>query len=518
MRRVLGAYLVVTTLGLAVLPMTRPTAAQQAVRGGTLTFATGADPDSLDPQNTQSNPGEQVNRMMHENLVRFSAKMQLEPALAESWLASKDGLTWTFKLRKGVKFHDGTPFDAKAVKYFFDRVLGDEKPFKASLYTPVVQGAEVIDDSTVRVILKQPFGAFLFIMAHSAGAIVSPAAHQKWGKDLALHPVGTGPFKFVEWMKGDHVTMERNDGYWGGAPNLDRVVVKTVREDQARVLMLESGDADLIVNIPTEEIPRLRKDARFTIESSPTARALFIAINVKKKPFDDVRVRQALNYAVNRDAIVKELFQNNAQVVASHVSPLQNGYAQLAGYPYDPKKSKELLAQAGQPALKVKLWSPKGRFVKDYELAQAVQQDLAAVGVEATLSTMEWGAYLAATKTPAEQTPRELFLLGWSPSTGEARWGTFPILHSSQLAPKGDNRGFFVSRGLDEAIDKATLATTDQARLGALREAQQIAIKEAPYIFLISPNMIVGTSKKVRGVMNLPLELTYLTEKSWKEK
>jgi len=518
MRRVLGAYLVVTTLGLAVLPMTRPTAAQQAVRGGTLTFATGADPDSLDPQNTQSNPGEQVNRMMHENLVRFSAKMQLEPALAESWLASKDGLTWTFKLRKGVKFHDGTPFDAKAVKYFFDRVLGDEKPFKASLYTPVVQGAEVIDDSTVRVILKQPFGAFLFIMAHSAGAIVSPAAHQKWGKDLALHPVGTGPFKFVEWVKGDHVTMERHDGYWGGAPNLDRVVVKTVREDQARVLMLESGDADLIVNIPTEEIPRLRKDARFTIESSPTARALFIAINVKKKPFDDVRVRQALNYAVNRDAIVKELFQNNAQVVASHVSPLQNGYAQLAGYPYDPKKSKELLAQAGQPALKVKLWSPKGRFVKDYELAQAVQQDLAAVGVEATLSTMEWGAYLAATKTPAEQTPRELFLLGWSPSTGEARWGTFPILHSSQLAPKGDNRGFFVSRGLDEAIDKATLATTDQARLGALREAQQIAIKEAPYIFLISPNMIVGTSKKVRGVMNLPLELTYLTEKSWKEK
>ena len=518
MRRVLGACLVVTLLGLAVLPMAGPTAAQQAVRGGTLTFATGADPDNLDPQNTQSNPGEQVNRMMHENLVRFSAKMQLEPALAESWLASKDGLTWTFKLRKGVKFHDGTSFDAKAVKYFFDRVLGDEKPFKASLYTPVVQGAEVIDDSTVRVILKQPFGAFLFIMAHSAGAIVSPAAHQKWGKDLALHPVGTGPFKFVEWVKGDHVTMERHDGYWGGAPNLDRVVVKTVREDQARVLMLESGDADLIVNIPTEEIPRLRKDARFTIESSPTARALFIAINVKKKPFDDVRVRQALNYAVNRDAIVKELFQNNAQVVASHVSPLQNGYAQLAGYPYDPKKSKELLAQAGQPALKVKLWSPKGRFVKDYELAQAVQQDLAAVGVEATLSTMEWGAYLAATKTPAEQTPRELFLLGWSPSTGEARWGTFPILHSSQLAPKGDNRGFFVSRGLDDAIDKATLATTDQARLGALREAQQIAIKEAPYIFLISPNMIVGTSKKVRGVMNLPLELTYLTEKSWKEK
>src|SRR5215467_2955427 len=354
MRRAPALFLTVMLLGLAALSLTGPTAAQQAVRGGTLTFATGADPDSLDPQNTQSNPGEQVNRMMHENLVRFSTSMQLEPALAESWASSKDGLTWTFKLRKGVKFHDGTAFDTKAVKYFFDRVLGDEKPFKASLYTPVVRSAEVVDPATVRVVLKQPFAAFLFTIAHSAGGIVSPAAHQKWGKDLTLHPSGTGPFKFVEWVKGDHVTLDRNDAYWAGAPLLDRVVVKTVREDQARVLLLESGGADVIVNIPTEEIPRLRKDARFTIESTPTARALYVTINVAKKPFDDPRVRQALNYAVNREAIVKELFQNHAQVVSGVVAPLQNGYAALPGYPYDPKKAKELLAQAGHPTLKAK--------------------------------------------------------------------------------------------------------------------------------------------------------------------
>src|SRR5215467_660903 len=241
-------------------------------------------------------------------------------------------------------------------------------------------------------------------------------------------------------------------------------------------------------------------------------------MNVAKKPFDDVRVRQALNYAVNRDALVKELFQNHAQAIAGIVSPLQNGYAKLPGYSYDPKKAKELLAQAGQTNLKVKLWSPKGRYVKDYELAQAVQQDLAAVGVEATLSTMEWGAYLTATKTAADQTDRELFLLGWSPSTGEARWGMFPLLHSSQLAPKGDNRGFFTSKAFDDAIDRATVATSDSSRVAALREAQQIVIKEAPAIFLISPNMVVGMSKKVHDITNLPLELTYMTEKSWKEK
>jgi ABC-type transport system substrate-binding protein len=517
MRRIVALGLV----GLLVawnLAAARSAGAQAPVAGGTLTFAAGADPDSLDPQNTQSNPGEQVNRMMYDNLVRFNTKMQIEPALAESWTQSADGLTWTFKLRKGVRFHDGTPFDAKAVKYFFDRVLGDEKPFKASLYTPFVQGAQVVDDNTVRVTLKQPFAAFLFRLAHSAGGIVSPAAHQKWGKDLALHPAGTGPFKFVEWVKGDRVVVERNDAYWGGRPLLDRVAVKTVKEDSARVLMLQSGDADLILNIPPEDIPRLRKDTRFGVESIATARALYIMINVKKKPFDDVRVRQALNHAVNREAIVTSLFQGNAEAISGIVAPLQNGFAKLPGYAFDPKKAKELLAQAGVPALKVKLWSPKGRYVKDFELAQAVQQDLAAVGVEAALSTMEWGAYLSATKTGPEQTDRELFLLGWSPSTGEAQWGIFPLLHSSQLAPKGDNRGFFASKALDDAIDKATTATSEQVRLGALREAQQIIIKDAPAVFLISPNMIVGASKKVHGVVNLPLELTYLTEKSWKEK
>jgi ABC-type transport system substrate-binding protein len=515
MRRITAPWLLALVLA-SSLTSVRTVGAQQPVAGGALTFAAGADPDSLDPQNTQSNPGEQVNRMMYDNLVRFNAKMQIEPALAQSWTQSGDGLTWTFKLRKGVRFHDGTPLDAKAVKYFFDRVLGDDKPFKASLYTPFVQGAQAVDDATVRVTLKQPFAAFLFRLAHSAGGIVSPAAHQKWGKDLTLHPVGTGPFKFVEWVKGDRVVLERNDAYWGGRPHLDRVLVKTVREDSTRVLMLESGDADLIVNIPPEDIARLRKDARFSIESIPTARALFITVNAKKKPFDDVRVRQALNHAVNRDAIVKELYQGNAEPLPGIVAPLQNGYAKLSGYGHDPKKAKELLAQAGVPGLKVKLWSPKGRYVKDFELAQAVQQDLAAVGIEAALTTMEWGAYLSATKTPAEQTDRELFLLGWSPSTGEAHWGIFPLLHSSQLAPRGDNRGFFSSKALDDAIDKAATATSEQARLAGLREAQQIIINEAPVIFLISPNMIVGMSKKVRGVVNLPLELTYLTEQSWK--
>src|SRR5712691_5410586 len=264
MKRTWSIFLGMLLVGTLALPP-GALAAQPRV-GGTLVYAAGADPDSLDPANTDSNPGEAIGRMMNNFLVRFDAKLKLKPDLATSWTQSKDGLTWIFKLRKGVKFHDGTPFNAEAVKYNFERFLGPEKPLKASLHTPIIKSVDVVDESTVRFNLKVPFAFFLNNLAHSATAIVSPAAHQKWGKDLTLHPVGTGPFKFVEWVRGDRIVLERNDGYWGGRPLLDRVTVKTVKEDSARVLMLESGDTDLILNIPPEDIPRLRKDPRFTVE------------------------------------------------------------------------------------------------------------------------------------------------------------------------------------------------------------------------------------------------------------
>src|SRR3989304_7248091 len=171
--------------------------------GGTLVYAAGAEPDSLDPANTDSNPGEAVGRMMNNFLVKFDAKLNLVPDLASSWTQSKDGLTWTFKLRKGVKFHDGTPFNAQVVKYNFDRFLGPEKPLKSSLHTPIIESVRVVDDYTVKFTLKVPFAFFLNNLAHSATAMVSPEAHTKWGKDLTLHPVGTGPFKFVEGVRGD---------------------------------------------------------------------------------------------------------------------------------------------------------------------------------------------------------------------------------------------------------------------------------------------------------------------------
>jgi len=487
--------------------------------GGTVTYAAGADPDSLDPANAESNPSEAVNRMMYENLARFDEKLRIVPGLATEWKQSKDGLTWTFNLRKGVKFHDGTPFNAEAVKVFIERMIGPEKPSRAGLYTPFVNTVDVVDEFTVRINLKAPFAFFLNNLAHSASGIISPAALKAYGKDISRRAVGTGPFKFVEWVHGDHLTMVRNDEYWGGKPRLDKITVKTVKEDSARVMMLQSGDAQLIVRIPSEDIPRLEKDPNIKLDSTETLRVLYLGFNCAKKPFTDIRVRQAISYAIDKESIVKNIYQGRALVASGMVAPLTTGYFPVKGYSCDPEKAKKLLAEAGFPkGLKAKLWSPQGRYPKDFEMAQAIQQQLKKVGVDCTLDTMEWAAYLAALRKPIETNESEIFLLGWAPSTSEARWILYPLFTTEQWIPKGNNRSFYSNKEFDELVDKFARATTKPEMDKYLKAAQEILVKEAPSIPILVTKETIGYSKKLHGVINSPLELTYFDNKTYLEK
>jgi len=506
------------SLLLAVL-LLLPAGSSAQVSGGTVTYAAGADPDRLDPANAESNPAEAMNRMMYENLAKFDEKLKIVPGLAEKWEQSKDGLTWTFFLRKGVKFHDGTTFNAEAVKVFVERMIGPEKPSRAGLYTPFVKSVEVVNDSTVKIVLKSPFAFFLNNIAHSASGIISPTALKTLGKDIARKAVGTGPFKFVEWVHGDHLTMIRNDDYWGGKPYLDKIVVKTVKEDSARVMMLQSGDAQLIVRIPPEDIPRLETEKAVKLDTTETLRVLYIGINCAKKPFTDVRVRQALNHAVDKGAIVKSIYQGRALVSNGIVAPLATGYFPVQGYSYDPDKAKKLLAEAGFPnGFKAKLWTPQGRYPKDFEMAQAVQQQLKKVGVDCTLDTMEWAAYLAATRKPPQENQSELFLLGWAPSSAEARWILYPLCSTEQWVPQGNNRFFYSNKEFDGLVDKFTLATTKAEMDKNLKAAQELLDKEAPAINILVTKETIGYSSKLKGVINSPLELTYFTHQTYLEK
>lgn len=485
----------------------------------TVTYAAGADPDSLDPANAESNPSEAIERMVFENLVKFDPKLNLVPGLAERWEQTPDGMSWTFYLRKGVKFHDGTPFNAEAAKYFFERMIGPEKPSRAGLFAGLVKSAEVVNEHTVKVIMEKPFSFLLNNLAHSASGIISPTAHKAMGKDIARKPVGTGPFKFVEWVQGDHLTLTRNDDYWGGKPKLDKIVVKTIKEESARVMMLLSGDAQLAVRLPSEDLPRLEKDPAIQLDSTETLRVLYVAFICGKKPFSDARVRQAFNLATDRESIVKNIYQGRALVASNIVAPLTTGYFPIPPYPYDPEKAKKLLADAGFPnGLKAKFISPQGRYPKDFEMAQALQQQWKKAGIEVSLDTMEWAAYLAATRKPLDQTDVEVFLLGWAPSSAEARWCIYPLYGTDQWVPKGNNRIFYSNKELDDLIDKFTRAADKAERDKYLKAAQELLANEVPQLPILVTKETIGYSKKLKGVINSPLELTYFDQNTTLEK
>ena len=282
------------------------TSAQPGVRGGTLTIALSAEPVDTDPANTGGTPSQAAEMLMYNGLVNLTPDQQIVPDLAESWTADND--TWTFKLRQGVTFHDGTPFNAAAVKYMFDRYLvNSEKVRRAGDWMPYLASVDAVDDSTVQFKTRGIDAFFLNRLAGEVG-IVSPTQHQKLGQDYLKNPVGTGPFKFKEWVPGVNITVVRNDDYFGDKAYLDQVIMRPISEDTTRALALQTGEVQLATPITPEQISQLQNDPSINIVSRATTLNLMFGMNNTKTPFDNVKVRQALNYAIDRDAIVKNVY------------------------------------------------------------------------------------------------------------------------------------------------------------------------------------------------------------------
>ena len=471
-----------------------------------LVYAYGAEAVSIDCQDMTDNPSETICLHVYDNLVRFNEKMETVPGLAESWKVSEDRKTWTFHLRRGVKFHDGTPFDAKVVKFSFDRIRDPKLALKRRGLYIMITSVEVLDEYTVTITTEVPFGALLSHLAHPAGGIVSPKAVEKWGKDYGEHPVGTGPYKFVEWVRGERLVLERFDEYWGGRPKLDKILFKPVREDAARVMMLETGEADVVQRVPAHEVERLKAKKDIEIRIEPSNRIIYIAMNNFKKPFKDVRVRQALNYAIDKKAIVEKLLLGYAQPADSCIAKGTWGYTPTKYYEYNPALAKRLLAEAGYPdGFKATLWTPHGRYFMDKQVAEAVQSYLRAVGVEVELVVWEWAAYLAAIRKPPEEAGWEMCLIGWAPSTADADWHLRPLFHSGSWPPRLSNYAFYKNEKVDELIMRGW-STDSKVRLEAYKEAQRIIVDEAPWVFIHFEWQITGIKKELHGITVLATE------------
>ena len=288
-----------------------------------------AEPVTMDPPQITDLNSARITKRIFEGLVAQElGSYKLVPGLAQSWEISKDGLTYTFKLRPNVTFHDGTPFNAEAVRFCFERQLNDKSPYYATGTYPYVKSflgniasVEVVDPLTLQIKLKAQLAPFLQYLAHQSLFVYSPEALKKWGKDIVKHPVGTGPFKLDAWEPGVKVVLVRNDAYWGGAPKVRQAIYVPIIEAQARLAAIKTGEIDLTMDVPPDSLDDLRKDPNVVVAESNSSAAWYIALNTRHPILKDKRVRQALNYAVNKDAIIRDILKGTAIVSRGPLRP-----------------------------------------------------------------------------------------------------------------------------------------------------------------------------------------------------
>ena len=463
---------------------------------------------TMDPYDANDTLSLSVHKAFYEGLFGFDREMKPVPVLAERHTASKDGITWVFELRRGVKFHDGTDFDAAAVKTNLDRVTNPENRLKRFNLFSNIARTDAVDAHTVRITLKKPFSAFLNVMAHPSAVFISPAALRRWGnKDIAFHPVGTGPFTFVEWRQTDHVKVARNERYWRpGLPKVDAIVFRPVVDNNSRSAVLRTGEAHFGFPVPYEQAGLLRSAPGVELVEGPSIILRFVAMNVLRKPFDDVRVRHALNYAVDKQALAKVAFAGYAEPAVGVVPPGVEYAVKLGPWPHDPAKARQLLAEAGYPnGFETELWSAYNHSTA-HKVIQFLQQQLAQVGIKVRVQALEAGQRVE--RVESVQRPEDaqvrLYYVGWSSSTGEADWALRPLLAGESWPPRLFNMAYYRNEKVDAAIQRA-LATTDRGeKAAAYREAQEQIWKDAPWAFLVTEKILYARSKRLSGVHVLP--------------
>ncbi len=475
--------------------------------GKRLVFLQGTDAETLDPHSITSSPNAIHILAIYDTLVRYDENLNIAPALAESWEFSPDGLKLTLHLRRDVKFHDGTPFNAEAVVFNINRLLDPKTRVPLRTYISFVKSAKALDDYTVELTLKYPHAPALARLTAPVNAMVSPAAVEKYGQDFGTHPVGTGPFMFEKWVRDDYILLKKNTDYWGEGPYVDELMIRVVPEDEARVLALESGEADVIVRVPPMDVPRLKGEG-FQVVVAPSTREIYLGMNNQYEMLANKRVRQALNYAVNKDAIVQILLQGYGRVVDSPLTPEYFAYKKVGPYPYDPDKAKQLLAEAGYPnGFKLTLFTPHGRYLMDYRVAQAVQGYLAKVGVAVEVREMEWATYISTLLKPLDESPLQIYLLGWGPWILDPDQMLYPLFHSSQWPPNGFASSFYRNDRVDELLQIGTSSVDTEKRRAAYEEAQELIWNDAPWIFMYQEQQILAMSAKVKDVTVLPIEV-----------
>lgn len=414
--------------------------------------------------------------------------MEIVPDLAESWEII-DLETTIFHLRKGVKFHNGEILTAEDVKFTLDRM--QEQP-TVSFLIGEIEKVEVIDENTVKVITKRGFGPLLKHLSHPGAAILNKKAVLEAGDAYGQHPIGTGPYKFVDWQSGDRITLKAFEDYYEGKAKIENIVIRSIPEGTNRTIALETGEVDIVYDVEPVDIDKIKENKKLNFLMEASLGNSYLGINTTKAPFNDVRVRQAMAYAINVKDIIEVAYKNTAVPANSPIGPKIPGYNKDAKmYEFNREKAKNLLVEAGYPnGFKTSIWVNDNIIRKD--IATILQDQFKAIGIEASIETLEWGAYIDRTA----RGEHDMFILGWVTVTGDGDYGLYPLFHTSAHGRPG-NRAFYSNPKVDELLDIARTSIDQNEREEAYKEVQKIVQEEVPVITMVYTNQNVGMQKYV---------------------
>jgi len=513
MQRVTKKFAIVMALTVlvALWGVYSPTDARGQIKQ--LTIGIGIDADTLNPQEQTTTLIQNMCALLYDTYLYLTPEGKLEPRLVTKHEVSPDGLTWTLHLRQGVKFSDGTPFNAKAMKLSWDRALDPKMPRVPLRFTiTVVNECVVVDDYTVQLKLKFPFAPLDQTLSLVIAATISPAAIAKYGDEVRNNPIGAGPFKLSEWVKGDRIVMVRNDDYWGPKATVEKIIWKIVPDVSTREAMLRTGQIDICYKPSPANLAALKGDPKIKVEMPLDTRTIFMALRGDRPALKDKRVRQAFNYAVDKKAIVKKVLFDTAQPMEGAVSPMLFGYAKMEPqYDYNPDKAKQLLKEANFDFNQtVRLASPQGRYLFDTQVAEAVLAYIQAIGVKAELRVYDWPTFMAAVYK-VEQPEMDVSLLGWGPMIMDADMALYGQFTTSVYPPKGLGSAFYSNSEFDKVMEQSRQEQNSEKRKALLVQASKIVWEDCPWLWLHVEKFVIAYNSKIENMPVMPTEIFYPT-------
>lgn len=482
--------------------------------------AMNVDFTTMDPMDTSDTLSGGIQRLMMDGLFGFDDNMKIIPMLATDYEANENATEYVIHLRQGISFTDGTPFNAEAAKANLDRWGDKELGLKrTTLLCNVLESTEIVDEYTVRVKLSQPFGAFIATLAHPACVLMSPKVIAQGNVACAESPVGTGQYIFKEWIAGDHATVTLNKDWWGydaeicGGTALAEpdagfksITFRPVAENATRVAMLQSGDAQFIWPVPTESMQALAADTNVYVGAEEGMVVRYLFMNNMKAPFNDKRVRQAVNYAINKEAYIAVVKNGLSSVATSIIGPATQHYKANDPYPYDPEKAKELLTEAGYPdGFECTLICAS--TTANLKQAEFLQQQLAQVGITMNINALESAVVndkVENVNVPGSEAEVERYTIGWSSSTGDADWGIRPLVAVESMPPMSYNICYYENEEVDNLLYEALATADEEKRAEAYAKAQDILWEDCPMVCLVNDYNTWATTNKIANVKVYP--------------